>query len=93
MVTCGRFCIVKNSIVFFPVKILCHTVICTRKEAIHVIPKSILSYAWVAMHLPILVMWVQTIGVSRRKCLEGQRRGRQLLDSKYMWCRKGMHIS
>ena len=25
-----------------------------------------------------------SIGVSRRKCLEGQRRGRQLLDSKYM---------
>ena len=36
---------------------------------------------------------IYLIGVSRRKCLEGQRRGRQLLDSKYLWCRKGMHIS
>ena len=36
---------------------------------------------------------VGCIGVSRRKCLEGQRRGRQLLDSKYLWCRKGLHIS
>ena len=35
----------------------------------------------------------EIIRVSRRKCLEGQRRGRQLLDIKYMWCRKGMHIS
>ena len=32
------------------------------------------------------------IGVSRRKCLEGQKGGRQLLDSKYMQCRKGIHI-